>query len=450
MNRISLYILSMISLISLIFFSCRKDIDYYLSNKEQASSSQLEMAKIWRLRHLSASKSTHGILQPMWDYSWKVTSPEGQLIIVPAPEHRVNNKTYSIRRFFVFTTSGNQISNGKIVELVGENWNIDDQIDLLLKSTNKSEIKGFTGIILNYDINYQRVSSITFVNGIKSKINSELRTSTFNESQKNQRATATGTGDCTPIYTVLIGFPPSYCSGAIFLSRLDWVADEDGCLLSATDTYITHTCPSANGGGSNSGGGQGSGSGGATDNPPYGGPPPTSGGGVNVKTSIKFPWTDRVKYPVLAKIIDGLYDKVLKDAKLMKALREYSNLTDAQILFNLTSGQGPEVDVVTTLSPNVVAAYRDGTNIIKINSSDANLLNTFEINRSTSTALEFFMTSLILYEFVHFGNDVSGQQVQSVGNFDAGAQFENAYYRGDVKYDPVLKDVFLVKMPVTP
>lgn len=173
----------------------------------------------------------------------------------------------------------------------------------------------------------------------------------------------------------------------------------------------------------------------------------TGGSGSAPATRIDLNFLDRGKYPVLSKIVDGLYQKVKTDRKLMDALKNFSKLPEDQILTNLVSGQGPKLTVVNNLPPNVVGRYTDGTNEIRLNEVDARDLNNFSLDRNVSTALEFFFTSLILHEFVHFGNDVSGVQVVSVGNFDAGAQFENAYYRGDVKYDPVTKDIFLVPMP---
>lgn len=180
---------------------------------------------------------------------------------------------------------------------------------------------------------------------------------------------------------------------------------------------------------------------------PNGGGGVIDGSGAAPTTAIDLNFLDRAKYPVLGKIVDGLYQKAKTDKKLMDALKKFSNLTEDKILANLVSGKGPKLTVVNNLPPNVVGRYKDGTNEIKINEIDAKDLNNFSLNTNVSTALEFFFTSLILHEFVHFGNDVSGSQVVSIGAFDAGAQFENAYYRGDVKYDPVAKDIFLVPMP---
>lgn len=53
-----------------------------------------------------------------------------------------------------------------------------------------------------------------------------------------------------------------------------------------------------------------------------------------------------------------------------------------------------------------------------------------------ATAFEFFLSAVVLHEFVHFGNNLSQVFYPNFGRWDAGFQFENKYYGGEVKYEP--------------
>ena len=55
---------------------------------------------------------------------------------------------------------------------------------------------------------------------------------------------------------------------------------------------------------------------------------------------------DRLKYPILANIVDGLHNKVKNNPKLMAAIKNFSHLTEQEILSNLETGKGPKVSVV--------------------------------------------------------------------------------------------------------
>src|SRR5690606_32096837 len=92
-----------------------------------------------------------------------------------APEQYVAAKELSIRRFFVFTTSGNNVSDGRIVEFVGENYDVTSNIDLLLRNYDKSSIPSFSGAILQYDVNYQSLISHSYVKGQLDGVKKELQ-----------------------------------------------------------------------------------------------------------------------------------------------------------------------------------------------------------------------------------------------------------------------------------
>ncbi len=141
---------------------------------------------------------------------------------------------------------------------------------------------------------------------------------------------------------------------------------------------------------------------------------------------------DRLKYPNLAKIVDGLYDKVKNNPKLMTALKNFSHLTEQQILSSLERGNGPKVTVVNL--PGRAGDYNKATNTIQIAKhlvSASNYLVT-----SYPTALEFYMASSILHEFVHFGENYTQIFLPHDNAYDdAGFQWENNYYGGTVDFN---------------
>ena len=161
------------------------------------------------------------------------------------------------------------VSDGRIVEILGENYNVDDHLDPLLERLSQGQITGFNGAVYNYDIDYNFLSSDVYKDGNKTNMRSKIVSSS--ELNLKIADVVTTSSDCDYITPIRIGYPASFCSGALISERIDYTYDEDGCLYFASFTYLSHTCPGGQGGGSGSGG-NGSGSDSGSDSPPYGGP----------------------------------------------------------------------------------------------------------------------------------------------------------------------------------
>jgi hypothetical protein len=110
-------------------------------------------------------------LKPIWEDAWTLKSG---LLIVPAPEFPNYNPKITIRRFYAFTSSNGAIVDGRIVEFLGNEYDVNANVELLVSNIDKDYIKGFDGSILRYDINYSPLSSSTFKNG--NKLHSVLTT----------------------------------------------------------------------------------------------------------------------------------------------------------------------------------------------------------------------------------------------------------------------------------
>ncbi|GAA4781910.1 hypothetical protein GCM10023231_06890 [Olivibacter ginsenosidimutans] len=102
------------------------------------------------------------------------TASGKSLLIAPASEYYLNNKDFTARRFFLFTISGNNISEGRIVEFIGKSFNVEENIDALLINYDQDVITDFNGGIFQYDVNYNNITNKTYNNGTLSKQNASI------------------------------------------------------------------------------------------------------------------------------------------------------------------------------------------------------------------------------------------------------------------------------------
>src|SRR5690606_34866731 len=100
----------------LVLFSCRKDIEYYIQGRAASSPQTLENAKIFYLVNLD-SENVGNRLNPHWKDSWAIGRDDGSsLLVVPSNGKKLNNKDFTFRRFFIFSLSGDEVADGRIVE----------------------------------------------------------------------------------------------------------------------------------------------------------------------------------------------------------------------------------------------------------------------------------------------------------------------------------------------
>ncbi|WP_276360140.1 hypothetical protein [Daejeonella sp. H1SJ63] len=77
--------------------------------------------------------------------------------IVPSGEYVLKNSKLSMLREFVFLLNpvGTKVKNGKIIEIIGETSYIKENKDKLTHLYNSDFIRGFSGTIMTYDVNYR-------------------------------------------------------------------------------------------------------------------------------------------------------------------------------------------------------------------------------------------------------------------------------------------------------
>lgn len=151
---------------------------------------------------------------------------------------------------------------------------------------------------------------------------------------------------------------------------------------------------------------------------------------------VDMEFLDRLAYPNLAKIVDGLYKRVKPDYDLQTQLVKFSNLSIDKILSYLQPGKGPKIVLKDYTGDAADNTYgEEDSETIYINRKYAEHLNT-KVPYQPDPNFEFFIMVVILHEFVHFGNDVAMDRFPTNPyNWDAGAQFEDAAFGGHVDYD---------------
>ena len=169
----------------LLLSACNKDISSLVKNRAAPQPIQIDAAKGWREQHL-ASRPGQKILKPQWDDAWSVTTnSKERMLVVPAPNPRIDNPDEQLLRFFFFTLKENTIVNGRIVEVLGHKYNLKENIDMLLKNYDSDVIYSFNGAFLFYDINYHNIESRTFKEGkIQSNMTTRISTMSVEEVKK--------------------------------------------------------------------------------------------------------------------------------------------------------------------------------------------------------------------------------------------------------------------------
>lgn len=149
---------------------------------------------------------------------------------------------------------------------------------------------------------------------------------------------------------------------------------------------------------------------------------------VEVTPNFKMRKMDQTSFPRFTQIVKNLKSYVQNTPSILPKLRTISGLTDAQILDKLTFGKGPNIELVQNLVHENQPVYgkfkHNQPEILYINQNFAQGLEQASLP-TTIEATSFLLTVVVLHEFVHYGNFVSG--FKPTGN-EAGELFENAVY----------------------
>lgn len=405
--------LFILALLTLFYISCKKD------SSSGISSEGTKYSELQSWYNSEKAKSSYGRipgLKPDWG---KFSIIEDNTALVYEIELDNPNKVFLTSEKIDITKAEDysKLSTFRLILSVDKKTNKIQGAYMNILATNNDEplqnihykkVQKLTGKVQFFNINGTYLNGWVYKNG---KIEKKIRPLVIGGA-KTEEST------CVIIASPIYG---TVCAG-------------NGCSSSIIAFDYSMNCGDSFNPDYGEGGGGSGGIGPAPENGGGGGG--SSGGGVAPPLVINL--DDRMKYPTLANIIDGLYKKVMNTPKLMDALKQFTHLNQQQILESLKPGKGPLVQVVSTnsLMGGSVGEFDTKTGIIKIAESVASDANYF--STSAPTGAEFYLTVCILHEYIHYGENVTQIFRPSDGHAnDAGFQYEDRYYGGKVRFNPI-------------
>lgn len=155
------------------------------------------------------------------------------------------------------------------------------------------------------------------------------------------------------------------------------------------------------------------------------------GGGVTSGTSLvrktpNFDVSALNKYPKFKNLASNLQSFLKKFPNVLKALKEYTGLSEVKILELMKPGKGPKIIPIPNLNykgNDCYGMFNKTTGTIEINE---NYVKGFEVAQSDAAiqATGMLLTIVTLHEFVHFGRDINSLSVD-INGYEAGWMFES-------------------------
>jgi hypothetical protein len=282
MKKQTLSLITVLFSLCLLVFACRREINNLVKNDQpNISAGLLESAKIFNDKVVAENAAVNSkiegfiTLKPLWNDSWTVDGSNGlKFIAVPTIENHVSNRSVSVRRLFVFEASKNEITSGRIIEFIGLNYPVNQELETLVKSVHNVFIAGFDGAIVQYDLNYRRVEGALYEKGNKKQDNIAVSKSKENGAYYLSAYSLDANGipvfkEQTYLYT-----PDSKLSVQDTGGSNSGGGNASGMGGTLSEVVISGT----------TGGGTGGGGGGIGGNPPPPTTPPVNGGGTGTGT----------------------------------------------------------------------------------------------------------------------------------------------------------------------
>ncbi len=160
-------IFSLVLLSAIANYSCKRDSDRAMSQLNQAligSAKQFYEREtiLFETRNrqvLSAEAqsvaSSATAIVPMWyDAAIETTKSGKKIVTVPIPEFILETKTNAYARKIVFSTLGESITEGQIVEVFSDPSEIRANGKRRINEAMDGKLSGFTGAVMTYNLNY--------------------------------------------------------------------------------------------------------------------------------------------------------------------------------------------------------------------------------------------------------------------------------------------------------
>lgn len=154
------------------------------------------------------------------------------------------------------------------------------------------------------------------------------------------------------------------------------------------------------------------------------------GGGESSSKSLErktpsFDVTALSKYPKFKNLASNLQNFLRKYPNVLKALKEYTGLSEAKIIELMKPGKGPKIVTKFNLTNKGNDCYGLFNNVKGEITINENYVKGFEVAQSEAAiqATGMLLTIVTLHEFIHFGRDMNNLSLEINGN-EAGWVFE--------------------------
>ena len=227
----------------LAIFSCRKELEFALLDRQNPADEIIESAQIWYFQRLTPKGLNNG-QTPEWKDSWEIKELSNKSLIVPISKRHFSDAMNS-KKFFVFDFVDSRVKKGRIIEFVSEEEIIGDKIDFLIRHCDSDYIEGYDGYIIHLDVNQNHLNGFVYAGGRKVNHKEVINGSvSISELMRSDRRVTLSDDDCPePPPPTLQGFPSDMCdNGTVDFDQIT-IKDPEGCVISTTWVYKGHYCP---------------------------------------------------------------------------------------------------------------------------------------------------------------------------------------------------------------
>jgi hypothetical protein len=114
-------------------------------------------------------------LEPIWKKAKEVVEENGDTIVfVPVENHKINAPSLELIRYFTFKKHNNNITEGRIVEFLGNRDVVNGDGETLARKLKSKKINNFDGSTFVYDLNYNHLSGSFYMRGEKANAETKL------------------------------------------------------------------------------------------------------------------------------------------------------------------------------------------------------------------------------------------------------------------------------------
>lgn len=162
-----------------------------------ATINSISQAEKWHKGYLLSNRKeakTSGVnsLTLHWEEAKVRKHPSGvTLVFVPVDEFKNSNKKVGFHRLFIYRQNFDKVFDGKIIEFYGDQNYLNQNIERLALAYNDTKIAGFSGVVMAYNLKYQRLSGRVFKDGIATSAVAAIELKKGSNKTSNKRIAST-------------------------------------------------------------------------------------------------------------------------------------------------------------------------------------------------------------------------------------------------------------------